>query len=105
MSLKEDFVTHNFGGTEYKFRYCQMGRRLAQRAGQDPELFLSEGIDESERASAFLYVSALPYHRDIDPETFMWASPIELIEGFYKVLNHSGLGGNVDKEEGESVGK
>jgi hypothetical protein len=90
--MKHDYVTATLGGTEYKFRLCQIGRRLAKMAGHDPDAYADESLDEGTRAVALLYVSALPYHRDIAPEDFEWATLGEIMDAFKIVLAHATAG-------------
>jgi hypothetical protein len=90
--MKHDYVTAVLGGTEYKFRLCQIGRRLAKMAGHDPDAYADESLDEGTRAVMLLYVAALPYHREITPEDFEWATLGEIMAAFKVVLAHATAG-------------
>ena len=90
--MKHDYVTASIGGQDYKFRLCQVGRRLAKLAGQDPDAYADETLDEGTRAVMLLYVAALPYHREITPETFEWATLTEIMAAFKVVLAHATAG-------------
>jgi hypothetical protein len=92
MTLQDDCVILLLGGAEYRFRYCQLGRKRAKLAGHNPDLFLDETQDEAERMASFLWVSALPYAPKLDPDIFLWLGPSDLAGAFQAVVLHAGGG-------------